>query len=173
MSPAKPTLVIVHGAWHVPSHYSKFKVALQTEGYEVHIPRLPSVIEARPPNSDLATDTDLVRSYVESLNRSWARRDRPDAFVRRPGWHTNALYGFGHQHRPAHNGHLSHLTYMAGFALWESAGLIDIVKHFGQEHLVPLVDDFAEDSTMVNRDPRAFLIGPDSGLTEKKSWKYI
>lgn len=38
----KPTLVIVHGGWHVPESYKKLVVALERAGYEVHCPRLPS-----------------------------------------------------------------------------------------------------------------------------------
>lgn len=42
MSAAKPTLVIVHGGWHIPESYEKLVGALETAGYEVHCPRLPS-----------------------------------------------------------------------------------------------------------------------------------
>ncbi|KAK6956857.1 hypothetical protein Daesc_002138 [Daldinia eschscholtzii] len=33
----------------------------------VHVPRLPSTNGARPPNTDLSADSELVRTYVESL----------------------------------------------------------------------------------------------------------
>ncbi|KAI0407965.1 alpha/beta-hydrolase [Xylaria palmicola] len=66
----KPTLMIVHGGWHVPESYEKLVTALEAEGYEVHVPRLPSANQVRPPNGDLESDTALVRGYVESLVRA-------------------------------------------------------------------------------------------------------
>lgn len=42
MSGPKPTLIIIHGGWHVPESYEKLVVALEKAGYEVHCPRLPS-----------------------------------------------------------------------------------------------------------------------------------
>jgi hypothetical protein len=42
MSAAKPTLIIIPGGWHVPESYEKLVGALETAGYEVHCPRLPS-----------------------------------------------------------------------------------------------------------------------------------
>lgn len=39
----KPVIVIVHGAWHVPASYDKLTKGLEAAGYEVHVPRLPSM----------------------------------------------------------------------------------------------------------------------------------
>ncbi|RYO91359.1 hypothetical protein DL763_005033 [Monosporascus cannonballus] len=66
----KPTIVIAHGDWHVPASYKRLATALESAGYEVHVLRLPSVNQARPPNADLSTDTEFMRSYVESLARA-------------------------------------------------------------------------------------------------------
>ena len=67
MAPDKPTLILIHGGWQVPSTYSKFTMPLRSAGYEVHVPRLPSMNEMRPPNANLADDTKFIRAYVESL----------------------------------------------------------------------------------------------------------
>ncbi len=67
MAAIKPTIVFIHGGWHIPNTYSKFTSSLRSAGYEVHLPRLPSMNETRPPNADLADDTALIRGYVESL----------------------------------------------------------------------------------------------------------
>ena len=67
MAATKPTIVLIHGGWHIPSTYSKFASSLRSVGYEVHVPRLPSMNETRPPNADLVDDTALIRGYVESL----------------------------------------------------------------------------------------------------------
>jgi dienelactone hydrolase len=61
MAAAKPTIVLISGAWHVSSTYPKLTDALKVAGYEVHAPQLPSVNGARPPNADLTTDTALIR----------------------------------------------------------------------------------------------------------------
>jgi pimeloyl-ACP methyl ester carboxylesterase len=37
--------------------------------------------------------------------------------------------------------------------------MIDGVKHFGHEHLMPLAFDFADDMSCVSRDPKMLLVG--------------
>ncbi|XDG03983.1 hypothetical protein ABKA04_003598 [Annulohypoxylon sp. FPYF3050] len=48
-------------------HYAKLIKPLREAGFEVHIPRLLAMNESRPPNTDLFTDTDLIRGYATSL----------------------------------------------------------------------------------------------------------
>lgn len=74
MSPtnSKPTLVIIHGGWHVPESYEKLITALEDAGYEVHCPRLPSTNQV----------TQISRCSFLSLDRNqinpgWTC-DRPD-----------------------------------------------------------------------------------------------
>ena len=43
---------------------------------------------------------------------------------------------------------------MCRFALAEGVSMTDKVKEFGHEHLLPLAFDFADDGTVLNRDPR-------------------
>jgi alpha-beta hydrolase superfamily lysophospholipase len=47
MAATKPTLVLVHGGWHVPESYEKLITALEKAGYEVHCPRLPTTNQVR------------------------------------------------------------------------------------------------------------------------------
>lgn len=43
-STTKPTILIVHGAWHTPSpSYEPLKTQIEKAGYECHLPRLPTV----------------------------------------------------------------------------------------------------------------------------------
>lgn len=42
MITSKPTIVIIHGGWHVPESYEKLILALRNADYEVHCPRLPT-----------------------------------------------------------------------------------------------------------------------------------
>lgn len=43
MGSTKPVIVIVSGGWHVPATYDRLTKALEAAGYEVQIPRLPSM----------------------------------------------------------------------------------------------------------------------------------
>ena len=160
MDTTKPTLVLIHGGWHIPSTYSKLTDSLRSAGYEVHVPRLPSVNEARPPNTDLTTDTALVRTYVESLVEAGRT---VIAIMHSYGGQvgTNALYGLGLNTRAeGRSGGVAHLIYMCAFAMPEGGSMVGKVKEFGHEHLLPVAFDFADDDSCVNRDPRTLLVGP-------------
>ncbi|KAI0904587.1 hypothetical protein F4823DRAFT_634151 [Ustulina deusta] len=63
----KPAILIVHGGWHVPKSYGKLAAALESSGFEVHIPALPSVKDVRPPEADLESDTAVIRCFAEGL----------------------------------------------------------------------------------------------------------
>ncbi|KAF6221587.1 hypothetical protein HO133_001553 [Letharia lupina] len=63
----KPAIVLVHGAWHVPEHYSDFIQQLQQAGFEVVCPRLPTCDETKRLTADLFSDARVVRSHVNSL----------------------------------------------------------------------------------------------------------
>ncbi|KAI1819534.1 alpha/beta-hydrolase [Xylaria intraflava] len=171
-TPAKPTLVVVHGGWHVPESFKKFRSALESEGFEVHIPRLPSTNGARPPNADLHTDSLLVRSYIESLVRAGRT---VVAIMHSYGGQvgTNALYGLGVEARAKQGqpGGISHLIYLTGYAVSEGTAMMDKVKEFGNMDLVPFVFDFADDDSCLMRDPKGVLVGP--GLSESELDEYV
>lgn len=141
MAAVKPTIVLIHGGWHVPSTYSKFTTSLRSAGYEVHVPRLPSTNEARPPNADLATDTTMIRGYVEGLVDAGRLII---AIMHSYGGQvgTNALYGLSLNDRTKREGNQSggvvHLIYMCAFALPEGGSMAGKVEEFGHEHLLPL-----------------------------------
>ncbi|KAI4263040.1 MAG: hypothetical protein L6R42_001799 [Xanthoria sp. 1 TBL-2021] len=168
MAVSKPTLVLVHGGWHTPETYSAFTSSLRSAGFEVHVPRLPSMNGARPPNTDLATDTALVHDYVESLVQ--AGREVV-AILHSYGGQvgTNALYGL--QRQDSSPGGVTHLIYMSAFALPEGGSMVGKVKEFGHEHLLPLAFDFAEDDSCLNRDPKTLLVGP--GAEDAEADAYI
>lgn len=63
----KPAIVLVHGAWHVPEHYSDFVQQLHQAGFEVFCPRLPTCDERKRLKADMFDDAGLVRSLVISL----------------------------------------------------------------------------------------------------------
>ena len=66
-SPVKPAIVLVHGAWHMPEHYSDLIRQLQQAGFEVFCPRLPTCDEAKRLTANMFSDAQVVRSQVISL----------------------------------------------------------------------------------------------------------
>ena len=63
----KPAIVLVHGAWHVPEHYTDFIQQLHQVGFEVFCPRLSTCDETKRLTSDMFSDAQVVRSQVISL----------------------------------------------------------------------------------------------------------
>ena len=173
MPAIKPTIVLIHGGWHIPGTYFKFTRSLESEGFEVHIPRLPSMNEARPPDADLATDTAMIHAYVESLVDAGRH---VIAIMHSYGGQvgTNALHGLGLdscvQRGEGLTGGVTHLIYMCAFALLEGGSMVGKVKEFGHEHLLPLAFDFAADDSCVNRDPKTLLVGPGVGDVEAEAY---
>lgn len=172
MPSPKPTLLIVSGGWHVPESYSRLTKELEEAGYEVHVPRLPSMNEARPPTADLADDTALIRSYAQDLIRSGRQvAVIMHSYGGQVG--TNALYGLGVGSRGEHtSGGVSHLIYMAAFAQPEGWSMIDKVEEFNHSDLIPVAFDFADDKTVVSQDARRLLVS-DTALSEGEVDAYV
>ena len=127
--------------------------------------------EARPPNTDLTTDTAIIRGYVESLvDAGRTVMAIMHSYGGQVG--TNALYGLGLKHRTQHGkpGGVIHLIYMCAFALPEGGSMVGKVKEFGHEHLLPLAFDFADDDSCVNRDPKNLLLGSDIEDVEAEAY---
>ena len=128
--------------------------------------------EARPPNADLATDTALIRGYLESLVDAGRT---VIAIMHSYGGQvgTNALYGLGLNNRSQRglSGGVVHLVYMCAFAMSEGGSMVKQVHEFGHEHLVLLAIDFAEDNSCVNRDPKGLLVGP--GIEDSEAETYV
>ena len=66
-STGKPAIVLVHGAWHVPEHYSDFIQQLQQAGFDVFCPRLPTCDETKRLNANMFSDAQVVQNQVISL----------------------------------------------------------------------------------------------------------
>ncbi|KAI1383834.1 Alpha/beta hydrolase fold-1 [Hypoxylon trugodes] len=138
-----PTLLIVHGGWYVPDSYEKLTNALRGAGFEVHIPRLLSMNNARPPNADLISDSDLIRSYATSL----VEAGRTVVVV---------LHSYGGQ---GLTGGISHLIYLTGFALVQGKSMVDVVAEFGHMDDMPIAFGFDEDRSCVPNFPKEGLVG--------------
>lgn len=87
---------------------------------------------------------------------------------------SNALVGLGREARAKQGlpGGVSHLVYLAAFAMPEGTAMMDKVKEFGQMDLVPVAFNFAEDDTCLNNDPRTLLVGP-SEVSDDEVDKYL
>ncbi|KAF9872135.1 hypothetical protein CkaCkLH20_10472 [Colletotrichum karsti] len=56
----KPTIILVHGAWHRPDHYKPFLDVLERKGYPCIAPSLPSG-STPPPEDPPAADVRCIR----------------------------------------------------------------------------------------------------------------
>ncbi|KAI7220164.1 hypothetical protein KC333_g2545 [Hortaea werneckii] len=63
----RPTIILVHGAYHRPSHFDKLASCLQRAGYEVEAVDLPSVGIEQDPGDALRRDTKAVLLAIEKL----------------------------------------------------------------------------------------------------------
>ncbi|KAF7670894.1 hypothetical protein GT037_011022 [Alternaria burnsii] len=173
-SPTTPVVLIIPGGWHKPQSYIKLHDALAYVGFRVSIPELPSTNGSRPPNSDLATDTAHVRATVEELIK---QGDEVIALMHSYGGQvgTNALSSFSiaSRQRAGLKGGVKDLIYMSACAVSEGKSMMDMVRHFGHESLIPLAFDFADDMTCVSRDPKTLHVGADCGLPAGEIDKYV
>ncbi len=163
----KPTILIIAGAWHTPASYERLPTALRSEGYEVHVPQLPSITNTRPPVADLYADSAFIRSYATGLVE--AGRSLivlMHSYGGQVG--TNALHGLS-QHTRAQQcqpGGIIRLVYMCAFALPKGTSMVDLVKQFGLEEYIPRVFDFADDGSVAMRDPKLALFGEEHAKSE-------
>ncbi|CAJ2505223.1 Uu.00g126170.m01.CDS01 [Anthostomella pinea] len=156
----KLTLLFVCGGWLVPESYSKLTNALRAVGFEVHIPRHPSMNQSRPPNADLATDADLIRSYATSLVEAGCTvAVLMHSYGGMVG--TDALYGLSKTARYAKGlaGGVSHLIYMAASALPKGKSMGDLVEEFGHMRKMPVAFGFDDDQSCVPNYPKEGLVG--------------
>ncbi|OGM40179.1 hypothetical protein ABOM_010985 [Aspergillus bombycis] len=171
MPNSSPAIVLLHGAFHTPVHYAEFTAALRSKGHKVHVPRLPSMNGARPPNADLYSDTEFVRSYVESLVE--AGREVV-VFMHSYGGlvGTNALVGLGAETRTQQGrpGGVVLFIFLSAFAVREKTSMMSIVRLFGHEDLMPLAFDIAEDGSTTSHDPKALIIGPGRSAEETDAY---
>ncbi|PWY90614.1 alpha/beta-hydrolase [Aspergillus sclerotioniger CBS 115572] len=174
MAPTNPAILIIPGGWHVPASYSKLTDLLKSSGYDVHVPALPSMNGVRPPTADLEADTGLFREYT--LNLANAGRSIIVIVHSYSGQvATNGLAGLGADTRAQQglSGGVVHILSLCAFLLREGLGMVDVVKHFDQEDLIPLAYDFDEDQTVLDRYPELRFINPDSNDSKEEVEKYL
>ncbi|KAM3436127.1 hypothetical protein NHJ13734_005228 [Beauveria thailandica] len=62
--PQPRAVLLVTGAWHVPSHYYKLIAAIESRGIRTICETLPTNNNVVPPNKTLQDDVDLIRSIA-------------------------------------------------------------------------------------------------------------
>lgn len=67
MLDTKPTILIVHGAWHHPAYFSSVTSLLKAQGYDAICPHLPTCNNDETPQSTPADDVALVRDTALAL----------------------------------------------------------------------------------------------------------
>lgn len=63
---ALEAVLLVTGAWHVPSHYRKLINSLESRGIRTICPTLPTNNNAVPPNKTFGDDVQLIRDIAAS-----------------------------------------------------------------------------------------------------------
>ncbi|KAL9117118.1 MAG: hypothetical protein Q9187_006350 [Circinaria calcarea] len=117
-SEAKPVIVPVHGAWHVPAHYNDFIQQLQKAGFAVSCPLLPTCDETKRLTANMYSDAEAVRSLVTS----WIDQSREVIMILHSyggAVGTEAVKGLAAHERAAKglSGGVVRLIYMCGFML--------------------------------------------------------
>ncbi|KAJ5921069.1 hypothetical protein N7466_009395 [Penicillium verhagenii] len=170
MSAAKPEIVLIPGAWHYPESYAKFRTALESQGLLVHIPRLTSVNDERPPTQDLYTDTTAIREFVTGLADEGRK-----LFVLMHSYGgqvgTNALAGLGTEARKhlGLSGGVVELVYLCAHVLSEGQAIFKVIEERGHGEIIPFMFNYAEDGTCLPADPRS-LTGPEISEEEFQSY---
>ncbi|KAL6720746.1 hypothetical protein ACLMJK_002671 [Lecanora helva] len=122
MSPTpKPTIILVHGAWHTPTHYTTFIHTLQRANYSVSCPHLPTCDPTTRLSSSMYTDAQTIRNQILSL-----LDDAPQNIIMLLHSYggivgTEAVKGLSVHERAAQGlpGGVAHLIYMCAFMLQE------------------------------------------------------
>ncbi len=117
-SVVKLAIVLVHGAWHQPSHYSAFVEQLQNAGFEVFCPLLPTCGEKAKLTANMYSDVEVVRDQVISLlEKSRTVMMLLHSYGGAVG--TEAVKGLSARERAAEglSGGVVRLIYMCGFML--------------------------------------------------------
>ena len=67
MPRTKPTILIIHGAWHHPGYFSSVINLLEKQGYDVVCPHLPTCNNDEKPTKSLEDDVAVIRNTASKL----------------------------------------------------------------------------------------------------------
>ncbi|KAJ9614384.1 hypothetical protein H2200_002520 [Cladophialophora chaetospira] len=64
---AKPTIILLPGAWHSPAHYDKLRAVLKHHGYETEAVALATVNPKDPANTDADSDVEVISAAIKKV----------------------------------------------------------------------------------------------------------
>ncbi|KAI1194038.1 alpha/beta-hydrolase [Nemania serpens] len=124
---AKPGIVLVTGAWHTPVHFEILKLALEAQGYETYVPRLPTLGRTGLTWKD---DARAIQKIVEK------RMDQGKEFVIAahsyggiPGCGATKGYTVKDRAAAGKKGGFRSILFIAAFAIHEPG--LDLLTAFG------------------------------------------
>lgn len=163
----KPAIVLLHGIWHSPLTYDKLVSSLRNAGYDVHVPFFPSCSGARPPATGLPEDTQLARRLIEML----ADQGRSIILLTHSYGGVvgcNAIEGLDIKSR-ASRGQAGGVAQFIGLAAHihpKDFSVLDLVREMGNEDLIPLAFEIADDGSSMPAAGRASLF---NGVPDKEA----
>ena len=123
MSPAKLAIVLVHGAWLTPDTWKPIIAPLESFGYQVYCPKLPST-GGDPAVPDMSQDITTIRNTVLGL----LEKDMNvlvvlHSYAGLPGG--NALEGLdvASRRKAGKESHVVRLVYISGYLVVEGTQL--------------------------------------------------
>ncbi|KAE8417459.1 Alpha/beta hydrolase fold-1 [Aspergillus pseudocaelatus] len=171
MSP-KPTILLIHGAWHTPAHYEPYTTALRNAGFEVYCPHLPTCNGASPPTATFADDVTLIRQTLHSLITAGKQillimhsyggcvgTDAAQDFIY-PVTTTTSLKTPTEENQKPKGAGIIHLLYLSAYMLPPGSSIQTIMDKAGvDEHLWAQYMDDDEFGLTLPRDPGLWFYG--------------
>ncbi|KAJ5633203.1 alpha/beta-hydrolase [Penicillium lividum] len=160
MSTNKPTIVLVHGAWHTPANYATFITNLESQGFTVHCPHLPSCSNTSPPPATYHDDVTTVRELVTSLvNKGESILMVLHSYGGAVG--TDAIQGLDLPSRAASKlpGGIIHLLYMCAYIQQPGRSVWDVITEAKMTDFWPQFVDNKPDGSTFPVDPVQLFLG--------------
>ncbi|KAE8152391.1 alpha/beta-hydrolase [Aspergillus avenaceus] len=156
MSP-KPTILLLHGAWNKPANYKPYITALETAGFEVHCPHLPTCRDTLKTFSD---DVACVREVLDSLVQAGKKvMVIMHSYGGCVGSDALQEYSFPESNPNSSGGGVVHLLYMCAYMLRPGVSAWDLVERTGLDAVWPQYFDDWADGTSFPRYPDLWFYG--------------
>jgi pimeloyl-ACP methyl ester carboxylesterase len=120
----RPTLLLVHGAWHGSWCWEKLQSELAAKGWTTHAVDLPSVAEKGTPSFGMYDDAGVIREYLDHL-------DGPAVII------AHSYGGIPVTQAAAGTSNVTQIIYLAAFQLDEG----DSLTGFVGENQFPAADE--------------------------------
>ncbi|KAL5344145.1 Alpha/beta hydrolase fold-1 [Aspergillus crustosus] len=176
-----PTILLIHGAWHTPAHYSGYIAALQKKGLTVHAPHLPTCDPSFQGDGQASIHDDIA--HVRTLATELVQRGEKVIVVMHSyggAVGTDAVEGLGFPYHsppssspssavPADTGGVIHLLYLCAYILPPATAVWDIVQQAGFDKVWDqYIHTSEEDGTIFPHDPAMMFFSgtPSTSIPE-------